>query len=208
MMNNHDKYIDDNHHHQHKHIIIQHDWSWSWSPTGMSRPRGMISPSGRGILSSRGLVSPTRCEKNIVMMMRTMMMMILTITIMSIMIITTIIMMTLIFNEAFFSRGGLASSPLKRAAPGYGPRVPGMPPMKRPRMPYGWALSRAHLHFHHDNGSDDDAEYAPDEKVHNTHFDFWLKLRFCIFSGMGMGMGASPMGSTTGAVRNNFIIHF
>ena len=26
----------------------------------MSRPRGMISPSGRGILSSRGLVSPTR----------------------------------------------------------------------------------------------------------------------------------------------------
>ena len=27
---------------------------------GMSRPRGMISPSGRGILSSRGLVSPTR----------------------------------------------------------------------------------------------------------------------------------------------------
>ena len=28
----------------------------------MSRPRGMISPSGRGILSSRGLVSPTRCD--------------------------------------------------------------------------------------------------------------------------------------------------
>merc|ERR1719509_36732 len=30
-------------------------------------------------------------------------------------------------------------SPLKRAAP-YGPRVPGMPPMKRPRMPYNSSL--------------------------------------------------------------------
>ena len=43
----------------------------------------------------------------------------------------------IINSSLFFTRGGLASSPLKRAAPGYGPRVPGMPPMKRPRMPYG-----------------------------------------------------------------------
>ena len=31
---------------------------------GMARPRGMISPSGRGILSSRGLVSPNRWDSS------------------------------------------------------------------------------------------------------------------------------------------------